>query len=201
MVMAQIAIVYHSGFGHTKVMAERVKAGAESIPGTQARLIPVEEIDAHWADLEAADAIVFGSPTYMGNVSAPFKAFMDASSKPWYERKWQDKLATGFTISGSPSGDKLNTLQSLMIFAMQHGMVWVGLTDLPQNEEGTNRLGSFTDLPQNEEGTNRLGSFTGVMAQAGQVAPDVEPNAADRRGAERLGQRIATATGRWSKVS
>lgn len=32
--MAQIAIVYHSGFGHTKVMAERVKAGAESIPGS-----------------------------------------------------------------------------------------------------------------------------------------------------------------------
>ncbi len=183
--MAQIAIVYHSGFGHTKVMAERVKAGAESIPGTQASLFPVEEIDAHWADLEAADGIVFGSPTYMGNVSAPFKAFMDASSKPWYERKWQDKLATGFTISGSPSGDKLNTLQSLMIFAMQHGMVWVGLTDLPQNEEGT----------------NRLGSFTGVMAQAGQVAPDVEPSAADRKGAERLGQRIATATGRWGQVS
>ena len=183
--MTQISIVFHSGFGHTKVVAERVKAGAESVPGTLASLIPVEEIDAHWADLEASDAIVFGSPTYMGNVSAPFKAFMDASSKPWYERKWKDKLAAGFTISGSPSGDKLNTLQSLMIFAMQHGMVWVGLADLPQNDDDT----------------NRLGSFTGVMAQAGQVAPDVEPNVADRKSAERLGQRIATATARWARVS
>lgn len=183
--MTQIAIVFHSGFGHTKVVAERVKAGAESVPGTLASLIPVEEIEAHWADLEAADAIVFGSPTYMGNVSAPFKAFMDASSKPWYERKWQDKLAAGFTISGSPSGDKLNTLQSLMIFAMQHGMVWIGLADLPQNDEGT----------------NRLGSFAGVMAQAGQVAPEVEPNLADRKSAERLGRRVAAATLRWAKVS
>jgi len=183
--MTQIAIVFHSGYGHTKVVAERVKAGAESVPGTQASLIPVEEVEAHWADLEAADAIVFGSPTYMGSVSGPFKTFMDASSKPWYERKWQDKLAAGFTISGSPSGDKLNTLQTLMIFAMQHGMVWVGLTDLPQNEEGT----------------NRLGSFSGVMAQAGQVPPEVEPNEADRKGAERLGQRIATASARWAKVS
>jgi len=183
--MTQIAIVFHSGFGHTRVVAERVKAGAESVPGTQASLIPVEEVEAHWADLEAADAIVFGSPTYMGSVSGPFKTFMDASSKPWYERKWQDKLAAGFTISGSPSGDKLNTLQTLMIFAMQHGMVWVGLADLPQNEEGT----------------NRLGSFSGVMAQAGQVAPEVEPNEADRKSAERLGQRIATASARWAKVS
>lgn len=181
--MTQISVVYHSGFGHTKVVAEQVKAGAESVPDTQAHLIPVDEIDAHWADLEASDAIVFGSPTYMGNVSAPFKAFMDASSKPWMEQRWKDKLAAGFTISGSPSGDKLNTLQSLMIFAMQHGMVWVGNAEMPYNEEGI----------------NRLGSFMGVMAQAGQVAPDVEPNAADRKSAERLGQRIANATQRWAK--
>jgi NAD(P)H dehydrogenase (quinone) len=183
--MSQIAIVYHSGFGHTKVLAERVKAGAEAVPGTQVRLIPVEKVDAHWVDLETADAIVFGSPTYMGNVSGPFKTFMDASSKPWLEQKWKDKLAAGFTISGSPSGDKLNTLQSLMIFAMQHGMVWVGNAEMPYNEEGI----------------NRLGSFTGLMAQAGQVAPDVEPNAADRKSAERLGQRIAAATARWAEAS
>lgn len=181
--MTQISIVYHSGFGHTKVVAERVKAGAESVPGTQARLIPVEEVDAHWATLEASDAIVFGSPTYMGNVSGPFKTFMDASSKPWLEQKWKDKLAAGFTISGSPSGDKLNTLQSLMIFAMQHGMVWVGNAEMPYNEQGI----------------NRLGSFTGVMAQAGQVPPEVEPNEADRLSAEALGRRVAASAARWTK--
>jgi multimeric flavodoxin WrbA len=181
--MTQIAIVFHSGYGHTKVLAESVKAGADTIPGAKTLLIPVEEIDAHWADLEASDAIIFGSPTYMGNVSGPFKTFMDASSKPWIERKWKDKLAAGFTISGSPSGDKLNTLQSLMIFAMQHGMVWIGNSEMPYNEEGI----------------NRLGSFAGLMAQAGQVAPEVEPNAADRKSAELLGQRIASAATRWAK--
>jgi len=183
--MSKIAIVFHSGYGHNKVVAESVKTGAESVPGTQVSLLAVEDVEAHWADLEAADAIIFGSPTYMGNVSAPFKTFMDASSKPWLEQKWKDKLAAGFTISGSPSGDKLNTLQSLMIFAMQHGMVWVGNAEMPYNEEGI----------------NRLGSFSGLMAQAGQVAPDVEPNAADRRSAEKLGQRVATATARWNKAS
>jgi multimeric flavodoxin WrbA len=181
--MSRIAIVFHSGFGHTKVLAEQVKAGAEQVPATQAQLIPVEEVEGRWADLEAADAIVFGSPTYMGNVSGPFKVFMDSSSKAWLERKWQDKLAAGFTISGSPSGDKLNTLQSLMIFAMQHGMVWIGNADLPYNEQGI----------------NRLGSFSGVMAQAGQVPPDQEPNAADRLSAEVLGRRVALSAARWAK--
>jgi multimeric flavodoxin WrbA len=181
--MTQVFIVFHSGYGHTKVVAERVKAGAEAVPDTKVTLIPVEEVDAHWAGLEGADAIVFGSPTYMGNVSGHFKMFMDASSKPWFEQKWKDKLAAGFTISGSPSGDKLNTLQSLMIFAMQHGMIWVGNAEMPNQEEGI----------------NRLGSFTGLMAQAGQVPPEVEPNEADRKSAEHLGQRIALATQRWAK--
>jgi len=181
--MSQIAIVYHSGFGHTKVVADHVKAGAEFVPDTEARLIPVEEIDAHWADLEAADAIIFGSPTYMGNVSGPFKTFMDASSKPWLEQKWKDKLAAGFTISGSPSGDKLNTLQSLMIFAMQHGMVWVG----------------FPETPMNDKGINRLSSYSGVMAQAGQEPTDVAPNAADKLTGELLGRRVATIAAQLKK--
>jgi multimeric flavodoxin WrbA len=181
--MSLLAIVFHSGYGHTKVMAERIRSGAISVQGTEVLLIPVEEIDAHWTDLERADAMVFGSPTYMGNVSGPFKMFMDASSKPWLAQKWKDKLAAGFTISGSPSGDKLNTLQSLMIFAMQHGMLWVGNAEMPGNEEGI----------------NRLGSFSGVMAQAGQVAPEVEPNEADRKSAEHLGQRVAWAAARWRK--
>ena len=181
--MAKITIVFHSGYGHTKVMAERVKTGAERVAGTEARLVPVEEVEGRWAELEASDAIIFGSPTYMGNVSGPFKMFMDASSKAWLERKWMDKLAAGFTISGSPSGDKLNTLQGLMIFAMQHGMVWVGNAEMPYNEQGI----------------NRLGSFSGVMAQAGQVPPDQEPNAADRLSAEVLGRRVAASAARWAK--
>ena len=181
--MAKITIVFHSGYGHTKVMAERVKTGAERVAGTDVRLVPVEEVEGHWAELEASDAIIFGSPTYMGNVSGPFKMFMDASSKVWLEQRWKDKLAAGFTISGSPSGDKLNTLQGLMIFAMQHGMVWVGNAEMPYNEQGI----------------NRLGSFSGVMAQAGQVVPEVEPNEADRLSAEALGQRVALSTHRWVK--
>ena len=78
--MSKIAIVFHSGYGHTKKMAESVAAGAAG------ELVAIDAegnlSDAQWATLLAADAIVFGSPTYMGSVSWQFKKFADASSKP-----------------------------------------------------------------------------------------------------------------------
>jgi NAD(P)H dehydrogenase (quinone) len=188
---ARVAIVYHSGYGHTKVMAEAVERGARRVPGTDVALIPVAETEARAAELDAADAIVFGAPTYMGSVSAPFKTFMDWSSKAWFGRAWKNKVAAGFTNSGSQSGDKLGSLMQLAIFAMQHGMVWVGLDLLPGNN---NSKGSVADL-------NRLGSFLGAMAQSNvDEGPELAPIESDRKTAEYLGQRVAELTHRVTFV-
>jgi len=186
--MTRVAVIFHSGYGHTRVQAEAVHRGAASVPGVDATLIAVEDVEAHWGDLDAADAIVFGSPTYMAGVSAPFKAFLDATSERWSEQRWKDKLAAGFTNSAGFNGDKLATLQHLALFAMQHGMVWIGLGLLPGNHVST---GSADDL-------NRLAGFVGAMAQsnADQDA-DVVPPASDRRTAEHLGRRVAEAAVRW----
>ena len=180
--MAKVAIVYHSGFGHTKALAEAVLRGVRSVPATEASLIPVEEAEARAAELDSADAIILGAPTYMGSASAPFKAFMDWSSKPWMARMWKDKLAAGFTNSASQSGDKLSTLVQLSVFAAQHGMIWVGLDLLPGNN---NSKGSVDDL-------NRLGSFLGVMAQSNADQGVEGMKASDFRTGERLGARVAT---------
>jgi multimeric flavodoxin WrbA len=178
-----VAIVYHSGFGHTKILAEAVARGAGSVAGTQTSLIPVEEAEARAAELSAADAVIFGAPTYMGSVSAPFKGFMDWSSKLWAAGAWKDKLAAGFTNSASQNGDKLNSLVQLTIFAMQHGMVWVGLGLPPGNNSSK---GSVNDL-------NRLGSFIGAMGQSNSdLGPDLAPIESDRKTAEHLGRRVAT---------
>ena len=188
----RVAVVYHSGYGHTKVLAEAVARGAESVSGTQVALIPVAEAEARAAEIEAADAVVFGAPTYMGSVSAPFKAFMDWSSKAWFGRTWANKLAAGFTNSGSQSGDKLNTLMQLAVFGMQHGMIWVGLDLLPGNN---NSKGSVQDL-------NRLGSFLGAMAQSNvDVGPDEAPIDSDRKTAEYLGRRVAAFAGRLAPTA
>lgn len=178
----QIAIVYHSGFGHTQRQAEAVQSGAGGVAGVEASLYPVGELDdARWAQLDAADAIVFGSPTYMGSATAKFKEFMEASSKRWYGRAWQDKLAAGFTVSASQSGDKLNTLVEMFVFAQQHGMLWVGLGLLPGNN---NSQGSVNDL-------NRLGSFAGAMAQANADQGAEAMLQSDLDTAAALGKRLA----------
>lgn len=183
-----IAIVYHSGFGHTRVQAEAVRNGAASVAGTEVHLIGVDDVDAFWDRLDDADAIVFGSPTYMGGPSAPFKAFMDATSGRWSQQAWKDKLAAGFTNSAGMNGDKLNTLESFSLFAMQHSMVWVGLGLMPGNITAD---GSPEDL-------NRLAGFLGAMAQSNaDVGPDVAPGASDQRTAAHLGRRVAEAAARW----
>lgn len=187
-----VAIVYHSGYGHTKVLAEAVASGVEADGAATALLVPVDAYEQNIEALNAADAIIFGSPTYMGSVSGPFKTFMDATSGQWIARKWSGKLAAGFTVSASRSGDKLGTLMQMAVFAAQHGMIWVGLDLLPGNNSSK---GSEDDL-------NRLGSFLGVMAQANaDQGADVVPPDADRRTAAVLGQRVAGLAGRWATAN
>ncbi len=180
--MINVAVVYHSGYGHTAKQAKAVAEGAEGVGGTNVTLVAVDDIESHWQTLDKADAIVFGAPTYMGSLSGPFKTFMDASSKAWFTRSWKDKIAAGFTNSASQSGDKLNSLIQLTIFAAQHGMIWVGLDLLPGNN---NSNGGPNDL-------NRLGSFLGAMAQSNaDQGPEVAPPAADLTTAAHLGARVA----------
>ena len=186
--MAKIAIIYHSGFGHTAVQAEAVRRGASGVAGAEVALIPVEDVGQTWEVIDAADAIIFGTPTYFGGPSAQFKAFLDATSGRWLEGRWVNKLAAGFTNSAGMSGDKLATLQQINHFAMQHGMVWVGLGLPPGNHTST---GSPEDL-------NRLAGFLGAMSQAdADVSPDVAPAGSDLRTAEYLGRRVAEAALRW----
>lgn len=188
--MSTIAIVFHSGYGHTKVQAEAVARGAQSVPGTTVHLLSVGD-DLDWDLLDEADALIFGAPTYMAGPSADFKAFMDASSSRWAEQRWQNKLAAGFTNSASLNGDKLATLQAFNLFAMQHAMVWVSLGLMPGNNTST---GSPEDL-------NRLASFIGAMAQSNaDQGADVVPPATDQRTAEHLGRRVALAASTWQGV-
>jgi len=178
--MTRIVIAFHSGYGHTRRVAESVQAGAAAVAGVQAALLDVSQVsDAQWAELAAADAIVFGSPTYMGGPSGDFKKFADASAKVWFSQGWKDKLAGGFTCSLNMSGDKYSTLMYFVTLAMQHGMVWVGTGMMPPARPG------------HPEELNRLGSSIGVMAQADNVPPEQSPPRGDLETAQLYGQRIA----------
>ncbi|CAN7552877.1 flavodoxin family protein [Pseudomonas umsongensis] len=190
--MSSVVVVYHSGYGHTRVMAEAVAQGVHRHVGSTCRLIAVEDVGEHWACLHHADAIIFGAPTYMGSASAAFKAFMEATAAFYLAQPWRDKLAAGFTNSGCLCGDKLNTLLQMAVFAAQHSMIWVGLDLLPARSA----TGEFDGQ------MNRLGSSLGAMAQSNvEQSPDLAPPAEDRCTAAHLGERVARLAERMRRTS
>jgi multimeric flavodoxin WrbA len=176
--MAQTVVLYHSGYGHTRVVAEAVAAGAN------AQLIAISaegEITAEdWAALDAADAIIFGTPTYMGSASWQFKKVADATSKVWFTRGWQDKVFGGFTNSASPSGDKQVTLIQLQTLASQHGGIWVSLGQAPSNAGAS----TSADL-------NNLGGSVGLLARSPSDVGADGVHGGDLASARLYGERVA----------
>ncbi|PPC78665.1 NADPH-dependent FMN reductase [Pokkaliibacter plantistimulans] len=189
--MAKVMVIYHSGYGHTQKQAEAVYTGVGSVAGIEAELVAISAEgdlpEGSWEKLEGADAIVLGSPTYMGGPSWQFKKFADASSKPWFGGLWKNKLAAGFTNSASMNGDKLSTLHYMFTLAMQHGMVWVGTGMMPSNTKAASR----NDL-------NYMGSFSGLMAQSpADSSPDEGPLPGDLETAKAFGVRVSEIALRW----
>ncbi|GAB7191590.1 flavodoxin family protein [Kineococcus sp. NUM-3379] len=179
----RVVVAYHSGYGHTAKQAEAVARGAREAGDARVTLVDVSaDNDAAISAIDAADAVVFGSPTYMGAASAAFKQFAEATSEPWADGlRWQGKVAGGFTNSQNINGNKENTLIELFVLAAQHGMHWV----TPGLYGGWNTTtGSTDDL-------NRLGAFTGAMAQSyGDAGPDQAPPQSDLDTAAALGRRV-----------
>ena len=179
--MAIVAVVFHSASGTTEKLANSIISGAVSLSGVDVLKVEIlgsDIVEGRYQNqktldsLDNVDAIIFGSPTYMGSASAQFKAFADATGDKWSEKTWTDKIAGGFTIGSNFSGDQLMTTQYFQIFANQHGMIWASL-DIPGGCD--------------PEGRNRLGAQSGLIAQS----KDNNLNETDLITAKYLGLRIA----------
>ena len=184
--MSKLAIVYHSAHGHTEFIARQVQVGTSEVDGLEADLVEAEHIARMPDRLVGYDGFIFGSPTYLGGVSGPFKNFMDSTGRLWRTQQLKGKLAAGFTVSSLPSGDKQSTLLSMFVFSMQHGMLWVGNPILPEQHSG---------VPY-EEAANRLGSWSGLMAQAGHSAPADSFVPGDVKTARMFGRHFARSLSR-----
>jgi NAD(P)H dehydrogenase (quinone) len=184
--MSKIVIVFHSGYGHTKKVAEAI---AQTSGGTLLAIDAEGNLsDGGWEQLAAATTIVFGSPTYMGAPSWQFKKFADASSKAWFTQQWKDKLAAGFTNSATMNGDKLSTLHYFFTLSQQHSMYWVGTGLMPSNSKAATR----NDI-------NYVGSFSGLMTATPSDASAEEMVPGDIATAQAFGKRIAEATAKFSR--
>ncbi|WP_396331472.1 flavodoxin family protein [Burkholderia anthina] len=180
-------IVFDSGYGHTEKQAQAVAQGVRRVPGADVRLVAVADGEIPWDTLAASDAIIFGSPTYNGSISARLKQFMEDSTRAaWIPQTWRNKIAAGFTNSGAQHGDKLNSLMTMALFAAQHGMIWVGL-DL------------FAGRTPDDH--NRIGGWLGAMAQSDDVSPELSPIGSDLETAAHLGQRVAELAARFKATA
>ncbi len=186
--MKKLAVIYHSAHGHTEHIAEHVAAGARAVTGIDVRLLKADEVARAPETLLEFDGFIFGSPTYLGGVSGAFKSFMDSTGRLWKSHQLKGKLASGFTVSSLPAGDKQSTLLSMFVFAMQHGMIWVGNAILPEQHSG---------VPY-DEAANRLGSWSGLMAQAGHSAPADSFASGDIKTARMFGRNISETLRRMS---
>jgi NAD(P)H dehydrogenase (quinone) len=184
--MSKIVVLYHSGYGHTKKVAEAVAAAAD------AQLMPIDAegniSEADWATLAAADGVIFGTPTYMGGPSWQFKKVADASSKPWFSLLWKDKIAAGFTNSATLNGDKQGTMQYLHTLSQQHGMIWVGMGLKAPNHKAATR-----------DDVNNLGGYAGLITQTPSDASAEEMVPGDIASARHFGQRVKAVVERWVK--
>lgn len=185
--MSKVIVVYHSGYGHTRRVAEHVAqgAGAELVEIDTNGDLPDGALDR----LAAADAIIFGAPTYMGSPSWQFKKFADTTSKPWFTRAWQDKVFGGFTNSASLNGDKQVSLIAMQTLASQHGGIWVSLGMLPSNASASTR-----------QDINNLGGSVGLLVQSpSDAGADAIPQG-DLDTARQYGERVASVARRLAQA-
>jgi len=177
----KIGIVYYSKTDVTSAMAEAIGSGVDEVNGVEKSLYRICESDireGRYSNLKVihalgkCDAIIMGTPTYMGGPSAQFKSFLDATGELWTEQSWANKIAAGFTSGSALNGDQSSTLQSLNTFACQHGMLWAGVDSA---------------CGYSDKGVNRLGCQLGATA----YAPEGKADQQDLLTAKYLGLRVA----------
>jgi NAD(P)H dehydrogenase (quinone) len=198
----KILVVYYSMYGHLLQMARAVAEGAQAVAGAEVSLRRVEEFEAvkekiqasmhgrlveeqqkdipfcTLEDLEAADGIIFGSPTRYGNMTAQMKALIDATVSLWAKGALEGKPAGVFTSTATTHGGQETTLLTMMVPLLHLGMIIVGV---PYSVPGM----SHTEA--------RGGTPYGATTIAG-GRNELNPTPEDLAIARALGRRVAEVT-------
>ncbi|WP_247841610.1 NAD(P)H:quinone oxidoreductase [Pseudomonas sp. MWU12-3103b] len=140
--MAKLLVLYHSMYGHVETMAYKVAEGAKQVPGVEVTLKRVPEtmdpdrfkaaygkVDqqapiASPSELADYDAIIFGTPTRFGNMSAQMRNFFDQTGGLWAKGALIGKVGSVFTSTGTGGGQEM-TITSTWTTLAHHGMIIV----------------------------------------------------------------------------
>jgi NAD(P)H dehydrogenase (quinone) len=166
----RVLVGYYSLTGNTEQMAKGVAEGVKRVAGAVALFKKVDEVSQR--DLEAADAIVLGCPTYYANIPGQMKAVIDDWS--WKMKvDFTDKVGGAFATGGGQVGGKEHVVTSLLMFMLSNRMIVAG------------------PLYRNEK-TGSLWGEPGAAAMTGPLDPGVSEGELDS--ARRLGERVARIT-------
>lgn len=163
----RVLVAYHSRRGNTEAMAAAVAEGARRVPGVSVTVKRVQ--DATQADLQAADGLVLGSPTYFADIAGEMKVIIDDWNWKW-KADFTDKVGGAFATGGGQTGGKEHTVISLLLFMLNNRMVVAG------------------PLYQDAEGEDIWGEI-GATAMTGPLDPGIGDGEVDA--ARRLGERVA----------
>jgi NAD(P)H dehydrogenase (quinone) len=151
---ANVQVIFYSMYGHVYTMAEAVAAGVREVPGAECSIYQVQELVpddvleqsgataarerfshipvARPDQLEAADAIIFGTPTRFGNMCAQMRNFLDQTGGLWMKGALVGKVGSVFTSTASQHGGQETTIISFHISLLHQGMIVVGVPYIEQ---------------------------------------------------------------------
>lgn len=142
--MAKILVLYYSMYGHIETMAGAVAEGARSVDGMEVTVKRVPETipaavaekagvkldqaypEANPQELTEYDAIIFGTPTRFGNMTAQMRNFLDQTGGIWVKGGLVGKVSSVFTSTGTGGGNE-STILTFIPTLLHHGMIYVGL--------------------------------------------------------------------------
>jgi len=163
----RVLVAYYSRTGNTEKFAGGVAEGVKRVHGAAAVVKRVEDVTKE--DLEAADAIALGCPTYFGNIPGKMKVAIDDWNWKW-KVDFTDKVGGAFSTGAGQVGGKEFTVVSLLMFMLNNRMVVAG------------------PLYQDAEGED-IWAEAGAAAMTGPLDPGVGPPELEQAG--RLGERLA----------
>jgi len=199
----KVAIIYYSATGGVYKLAQAVQEGAEKA-GAEVRLrkvhelAPQEAIESNegWAahaletqdvdeataeDILWADAVIFGTPTRYGNVTAQLKQFLDTLGPQWAQGQLANKIYSGFVSAGTAHGGQESTLLALYNTMYHFGgfIVPPGYTDPIKFQEGNPYGASHVSANgANPPGDLELGSAAYSGQRVAEVAAQFKRGAA-----------------------
>jgi len=155
--MTKILVLYYSAYGHIEQMAYAAAEGAKStgadvdvkrvpelVPEEVAKKsgfkldqkAPIATVD----ELPNYDAIIFGSGTRFGNVTAQLRNFMDQTGGLWMKGSLVGKVGSVFTSSATQHGGQESTILTFIPTLLHQGMVVVGLPYAFQGQMGVDEI-------------------------------------------------------------